>query len=79
MQVYEARGRMGEKLAHHILSHYPTAGADCGGNVVQGVDLLDIDVVIPIPETSRTAALQCANILNKPYREVSCHKSVLWR
>ena len=38
---------------------------------VEGVPMLmDIDVVMPIPETSRTAALQCAQILNRPYREV---------
>ena len=29
----------------------------------------DIDIVVPIPETSRTSALQCASVLNKPYRE----------
>lgn len=55
VKVYDARGRMGEKLAEKILSV-------CGSDH-------DIDVVIPIPETSRTAALQCAHILNRPYRE----------
>ena len=45
---------MGEKLARKILSTF----ADH-----------DIDTVIPIPETSRTAALLCAQVLNRPYRE----------
>eukprot|EP00981_Chlorochromonas_danica_P002089 scaffold423_cov185-Ochromonas_danica.AAC.13 len=52
--VYEARARMGEKLARKIL------------NVMADHD---IDTVMPIPETSRTAAMQCAHILNVPYRE----------
>ena len=45
---------MGEKLACKILQMDPNH---------------DIDVVIPIPETSRTAALQCAQALDRPYRE----------
>jgi amidophosphoribosyltransferase len=45
---------MGEKLAKKILSLSPA---------------IDIDIVIPIPETSRTAALTCAQVLQKPYRE----------
>ena len=54
MLVYEARSRMGEKLARKILNLSPA---------------IDIDIVIPIPETSRTCALTCATILQKPYRE----------
>ena len=30
---------------------------------------LQIDTVIPVPDTSRTAALQCAQTLGIPYRE----------
>jgi amidophosphoribosyltransferase len=52
--VYEARSQMGEKLARKIQAIAPK---------------LDIDIVIPIPETSRTAALTCAQVLQKPYRE----------
>lgn len=54
VQVYEARMRMGDCLAKKILSVFPDH---------------DIDTVIPIPETSRTSALECATILNVPYRE----------
>jgi len=46
--------RMGEKLAAKVLREWPDH---------------DIDVVIPIPDTSRTAALQMANMLGVKFRE----------
>jgi len=54
VSVYKARLRMGEKLADKILREWSDH---------------DIDVVIPIPDTSRTAALQLANVLGVKYRE----------
>ncbi|MDP2100608.1 MAG: amidophosphoribosyltransferase [Methylobacter sp.] len=54
ISVYKARLRMGEKLAQKVLREWPDH---------------DIDVVIPIPDTSRTAALQMANSLGVKYRE----------
>ncbi len=54
VSVYKARLRMGEMLAKKILQVRP-------GH--------DIDVVIPIPDTSRTSALQLANKLGVIYRE----------
>jgi amidophosphoribosyltransferase len=54
ISVYKARLRMGEKLAAKILREW----ADH-----------DIDVVIPIPDTSRTAALQMAHKLGVKYSE----------
>ncbi|MBI5451691.1 MAG: amidophosphoribosyltransferase [Gammaproteobacteria bacterium] len=52
--VYRARLRMGERLADKIRRLYPRH---------------DIDVVIPIPDTSRTAALALATSLGVDYRE----------
>ena len=52
--VYEARLRMGEYLAEKIKRSFSH---------------LDIDVVVPIPDTSRPSALQLANRLNLSYRE----------
>lgn len=52
--VYATRMRMGQKLAEKIRRDW----ADH-----------DIDVVIPIPDTSRTAALELALHLSVPYRE----------
>ena len=52
--VYEARLNMGAKLASKILATMPNH---------------DIDVVMPIPDTSRTSALQCAYKLDVPFRE----------
>ncbi|MDT8385904.1 MAG: amidophosphoribosyltransferase [Thiogranum sp.] len=54
VSVYKARLRMGEKLAAKIARERPDH---------------DIDVVIPIPDTSRTAALQLAFNLGVKYRE----------
>ena len=56
ISVYKARLRMGEKLAEKILARYSGRAHD-------------IDVVIPIPETSRTAALPLAYQLGVKYRE----------
>lgn len=49
---------MGEKLAKNILKEFE-----------KNKKQLDIDVVIPIPETSRISALEIANILKIPYKE----------
>ncbi len=54
ISVYKARLRMGDALAERILRERPNH---------------DIDVVIPIPDTSRTSALQLANRLGVNYRE----------
>ncbi len=54
VSVYKARLKMGEKLADKILRQYPDH---------------DIDVVIPVPDTSCTAALPMAYRLNVKYRE----------
>jgi amidophosphoribosyltransferase len=54
ISVYKARLRMGEKLAQKIQRVWPDH---------------DIDVVIPIPDTSRTAALEMANRLGVKFRE----------
>ena len=54
VSVYKARLRMGEKLAEKIQRLRPEH---------------DIDVVIPIPDTSRTAAMQVAHGLGVKYRE----------
>ncbi len=52
--VYKARLRMGEKLAEKIMRERPDHG---------------IDVVIPIPDTSRTSAVELANHLGVKFRE----------
>ena len=52
--VHKARMRMGHKLAEKVIR-------DWGKH--------DIDVVIPIPDTSRTSALEMAITLGVPYRE----------
>ena len=54
VSVYKARLRMGERLAGKILRLWPDH---------------DIDSVIPIPDTSRTAASSLASMLGVPMRE----------
>lgn len=54
ISVYKARMRMGDALADKIEREWPNN---------------DIDVVIPIPDTSRTSALQLANRLGVDFRE----------
>ncbi|MDE2566993.1 MAG: amidophosphoribosyltransferase [Burkholderiales bacterium] len=54
ISVYHARLNMGETLAQRVVSTLPPS---------------EIDVVIPIPESSRPSAMQLAHRLGKPYRE----------
>jgi amidophosphoribosyltransferase len=54
ISVHKARLRMGDLLAEKIKRIWPDH---------------DIDVVIPIPDTSRTAAVQVAQLLGIKYRE----------
>jgi amidophosphoribosyltransferase len=54
VSVYHARLNMGETLAQRVVSTLPPS---------------EIDVVIPIPESSRPSAMQLAHKLGKPYRE----------
>ena len=54
ISVYKSRLRMGERLADKILRERPDH---------------DIEVVIPIPDSSRTSALEVAHRLGVKYRE----------
>jgi amidophosphoribosyltransferase len=54
VSVYQARLNLGESLAQRLISTMPPS---------------DIDVVIPIPESSRPSAMQLAQKIGKPYRE----------
>jgi amidophosphoribosyltransferase len=56
VSVYKSRLRMGERLADQILRKFPDGKHD-------------IDVVIPIPDTARTAALPLAHRLDVKVRE----------
>lgn len=56
ISVHKARIRTGEELARTILRNHP--------EIVPRVD-----IVAPIPETSRTAAVAVAAVLQKDYRE----------
>jgi amidophosphoribosyltransferase len=54
ISVYQARLNLGEALAKRVISTVPPD---------------QIDVVIPIPESSRPSAQQLAHLLGLPYRE----------
>ena len=54
VSIYQARLKMGEYL---------------GDRVARSLRLGDIDAVMPIPDSSRPAAMQLASRLNLPYRE----------
>jgi amidophosphoribosyltransferase len=54
ISVYQARLNMGETLAQRLIST---------------IRPNEIDVVIPIPESSRPSAMQLAQKIGKPYRE----------
>ena len=54
ISVYQARLNLGESLAQRLISTIRPA---------------EIDVVIPIPESSRPSAMQLAQKIGKPYRE----------
>ncbi|QLB18762.1 amidophosphoribosyltransferase [Mannheimia granulomatis] len=56
VSVYAARVHMGELLGEKIKREW--------GRIID-----DIDVVIPIPETSNDIAVRIANVLYKPYRQ----------
>jgi amidophosphoribosyltransferase len=54
ISVYQARLNLGETLAKRVISTVPPN---------------EIDVIIPIPESSRPSATQLAHLLGVPYRE----------
>ncbi len=54
ISVYQARLNLGASLAKRVVSTVPPS---------------DIDVIIPIPESSRPSATQLAHLLGIPYRE----------
>ncbi|MGE0331671.1 MAG: amidophosphoribosyltransferase [Ramlibacter sp.] len=54
ISVYQARLNLGETLAKRVISTVPPN---------------EIDVIIPIPESSRPSATQLAHLLGIPYRE----------
>ena len=54
ISVYQARLNLGKTLAQRVVSAVPPS---------------EIDVVIPIPESSRPSATELAQLIGKPYRE----------
>jgi len=66
ISVYSSRMAMGEALATEIQRR------------VKAEDL-EIDVVIPVPDTSRVAALQAAQAMGVPYREGFCKNRYVGR
>ena len=67
ISVYSARLRMGEKLARRVLARY-AKGRHQLDRRHKGKKH-DVDVVIPIPESSRAAAIPLAHTLGVKFRE----------
>ncbi|CAM0135965.1 amidophosphoribosyltransferase [Umbelopsis sp. WA50703] len=55
ISVYKSRLAMGEAIAEQVKLYFG--------------DKLDIDVIIPVPDTARAAAIQTSQALDIPYRE----------
>jgi amidophosphoribosyltransferase len=66
ISIYSSRMAMGEALAKTIQKRLQEAD-------------LQVDVVIPVPDTSRVAALQAAQAMNVPYREGFCKNRYVGR
>jgi amidophosphoribosyltransferase len=62
--VYGARLELGRALARIIQRHHPAE---------------DIDMVVPVPDTSRTAAIALAETLKVPYRDVLIKNRYVFR
>jgi len=54
VNVYQVRKMLGKMLANQIMDK---------------VDLKSIDMIIPVPDTSKPVALEMSNVMNKPYSE----------
>jgi amidophosphoribosyltransferase len=54
VNVYQSRVNMGKHLANKIINT---------------IDIDDIDIVVPVPDTSKSVALEVSKQLNKPYYE----------
>lgn len=57
--VYRLRFRLGQELAHQIFRQLPVGRSPRA----------EFDFVVPVPDTSRTAAIAVAETLGVPYRE----------
>lgn len=55
VSVYNSRLKMGEYLANRIKK--------------EGIDIDEIDAIVPVPDTSKPVALRISEMLEKPYRE----------